>query len=496
MFSGATLKLIAVDVEHKSRRLHNFIKLDIPGCYMVNTQNSCLCNEQVSLYNRHMVDYGFDDVSEQTKSLLVKHMRLLVRKMPPINRWSYERVILHHVSAKRRKLEMACESLKFRPLVKHDSYIKMFVKADKFPADKAWTKPPRAIQYRSPRYGLVLQSYLAPIEHAFTSLPGLGPTRLPVLTKCLNSFQRAKLLIDKMNAFSNPVFIMIDYSKFDAHVTTKMLQVEHMFYNELMNSRLLQEILTYQLDNIGYTSCGMLYKTKRGRMSGDINTSLGNCLLNRLFLELYTQTITAELMIEGDDSIVICEEGDHLKLSQTFFSTLGLTTETSITTDLAEVEYCQSRMVNVIGDKWRFVRNPYRVMSHDVCTVKYYHPNVVPALAYTIGQCELACVSGVPVLQEFSVMLMRLGRGSRPVSTVDIDLAYRAKLESKMANKEYPITPEARDTFARAFDFSIAEQLATERYLRSLTVSSLATTVSDEYVRHILTAEAQEGPAP
>ncbi len=96
----------------------------------------------------------------------------------------------------------------------------------------------------------------------------------------------AKVLREKWDMFPNPVAIGLDASRFDQHVSVPALEFEHSVYlscfKQKKHRERLAKLLKLQLENhcTGYAEDGVIkYTTTGTRMSGDMNTSLGNCVL-------------------------------------------------------------------------------------------------------------------------------------------------------------------------------------------------------------------------
>lgn len=65
-------------------------------------------------------------------------------------------------------------------------------------------------------------------------------------------------------------------------MSVQALKWEHSIYNAMFRSDELAELLGWQLTNKGFarTTDGLIkYEVKGCRMSGDMNTALGNCMI-------------------------------------------------------------------------------------------------------------------------------------------------------------------------------------------------------------------------
>lgn len=286
----------------------------------------------------------------------------------------------------------------------NDHYVHMFVKPDKLSVDCIYKKAPRAIQFRSTRYNLVLATYLRPYEHAFYEWPGIGPSLTRVVTKGLNRSQIAELFLEKASYFADPCFLSCDHSKFDSTIRTEHLRSEHSLYNRTFKNNRLRLLLQQQLINYGFSRRGIKYKVEGTRMSGDYNTGLGNCLINRVVLETFVKHVKHEIMLDGDDSVVIVERQDLHKLNFSHFERMGFETKISKQFDITKAEYCQSRLV--FSNPPLMVRNPIRMLSHLSLCLRTYQPSDYMRWANACFECERKSCPGVPIfrsLPELSV---------------------------------------------------------------------------------------------
>lgn len=366
--------------------------------YQIRIHNSCICNEQQSLHNRHLIDrtyIRFDSVyfNKNFKSTAKLWHKLEVAKC------TYWDVAMSYTGRKRRVYMQARLDLLDDNGSPSDSNIKMFVKPDKIPLADVFSKAPRAIQYRHPRFNLQLATYLRPFEHEFYSLPGKGPSASRVITKGLNPQQIAALFLLKVEEFVDPVFIGADHAKFDSTVNEQHLRAEHSVYIKCFRSKTLRDLLRKQINNRGYSRRGIKYSVKGTRMSGDYNTGLGNSLLSRAVLESWLVGFKHEIMLDGDDSVIIIEREDLHYLDYTHFERMGFETKFEFTDNIQRVTYCQKRLV--FGTIPSMVRNPIRAMSNMVCCIKNYTGTGYNRWLAGVFECESMANLGSPVLGHF-----------------------------------------------------------------------------------------------
>lgn len=430
----------------------------IPGLYEVQTHQGCAHNEQRALHNRHLRDYGVQPTPLGLRLLRLALSRIR-RRLPPLYPCSLDTVVSHLNSRKKRLYAKAAESLLTHEVEPRDALVKMFIKPDRYDARVVSTKEPRAIQYRSPRYNLRLQQFLHPLEHAYyrTTTAQFGGA-----VKGFNSWQRASLYQDALSLFVDPVVLNLDFSKFDAHLHPEVLAEERRFYEKTYHDDFLHDLLGMQRRNKCTTQLGLRYFVFGTRISGDVNTGLGNTLLGegifRAWLALHK--VRAVPFVDGDDIIGIFERGTVPELD---FTAWGMECTAEIL-EPDQLVHCQSKMVRV-GKRYRMVRNPIRAISHGCVTVRNYPDRLLGPLLSAMGHCELACSNGVPILQSWALAQIRIS-GSKAWDKFDEDISFRAKLEGRPI--PLSIDPESRESFANCFGISISDQVLIENYLGTL----------------------------
>jgi hypothetical protein len=380
-----------------------------------------------------------------------------------------QQVLAHRTSRLRRRYANAFESLVKHPeITKKDTRVDMFVKFEKEWADEINAKTPRAIQFRSPRYTAKLSQYLMPVEK---KIFGMGKDGLPasvenrLFAKGLNSFQRAKRL-QAMHRWSNTVWVLLDHSRFDANVTTEHIEWESRCYQKVLAGPLKQFkwLMRQQLANRGRTTSGLRYTCRGKKMSGEYNTSLGDGVINAALLLSWVKGLDAEVLVDGDDSVIAISAEEFSKLDMSYFARNGWTTKIETTTTFEEVEFCQMRPVQIRPGNWRMVRNPWRVLNRALCTIHRYHGEAWLGYLRAVAECEWACNFGVPVLEEFAHYMMRHSRGHKAVTLWEYT-EQRAAIEPKLKYRRMAIHPTARASMMLAWNFGLAEQRQVEAYL-------------------------------
>jgi hypothetical protein len=306
------------------------------------------------------------------------------------------------------------ESLLETDVEPKDAYLQTFVKAEKLNLSAKPDPDPRVIQPRSPRYNAAVGVYIKACEKMlYRAIDRLWGRR--TVMKGLNASKRGRVIHRVWNSFSDPVAVGADASRFDEHVKAGLLLFEHSVYKACFQSKRLARLLSWQINNRGFARCrdgSIRYKVWGSRMSGDMNTSLGNVLLMCLMMHAYvaTKDFDVALINDGDDCVLVCERenADQLGDMPEWFRQLGMVmvVEEPIY-ELEKLVFCQSQPVLVNG-AYRMVRDPRVCMDKDLVTFKpirsekdwrYYRR--------AIAECGLALAGDLPIYCEFYSALLR-----------------------------------------------------------------------------------------
>lgn len=390
----------------------------------------------------------------------------LLRKLRPttiVPREEYPRL---YSGRKQIIYQKAYESLLTRGIARKDSYVSTFVKAEKVNFSAKGDPAPRVIQPRSPRYNLEVGRYLKLFECELAA----GFRRsfgYNVILKGLNADSVAAALQRNWLEFDDPVAVGLDASRFDQHVSVEALEWEHSVYNGVFRSPELAGLLRWQLRNRGFGRVGdslATYIVDGCRMSGDINTGMGNCLLMSSIVLGYFESvgINARLANNGDDCVVICHRRDLPLLSgiDDWFTEFGFKLKREPVVDVFErIEFCQTQPV-LVGDAYRMVRNPWTAMSKDC--VSLLPMNTLPQFETwrdAIGICGGELTRGVPVWQSFYAHLTT-GR-SRSGGLENIYDSGMGRM-ARGVRTDQSITQDSRYSFWLAFGIDPDLQVAME----------------------------------
>lgn len=224
--------------------------------------------------------------------------------------------------------------------------IKSFVKIEKTSSTKY--KAPRLIQARNPYYTMELGRYTLPLEHKIYQSD--KNNKKNNFYKGVNLYEGAQFIIHKWKKFKNPLALCLDHSSFDAHVTTEALKLFHKFIkNHYKDTKQLSKLLGGQIHNRAYTQFGQKFNWTATVASGDITTSFCDSIINQYILThwLREHKVKGEIIVNGDDSIVVIDKKDRYKLGSPKniiknFRRYNMETKIDMETEeLDKIEFCR-----------------------------------------------------------------------------------------------------------------------------------------------------------
>lgn len=387
---------------------------------------------------------------------------------------SKEDFLLYYKGRRLAVYERAVRDLETRPLTEDDFGVKKaFVKAEKINFTAKADPAPRVIQPRDPRYNVEVGVYLRPLEHAiYKAIADVygGPT----VMKGYNAEGVAREMLGMWESFQDPVAVGLDASRFDQHVRPEMLQWEHSVYLGCFPAAeraRLRWLLKGQIRNKCHMRVGdgmLKYRVDGSRMSGDMNTALGNCLIMCALVWTRAQElgIRVRLANNGDDCVVFMERR-HLQRFQNelgcWFLNYGFKMKIEEPCFTFEhIEFCQAHPV-FDGEGWVMVRNPLVTLSKDACCVNkdYAYGSAAKKWLHAVGECGIAMTGGIPVCQAQYQAFLRhgaAGLGENPVLT-ETGMYF---LSRGCTRGVRAISDAARVSFFLAFGLTPFEQRALE----------------------------------
>lgn len=366
-----------------------------------------------------------------------------IGRQSPVTRQQF----VEYYKGRRRTLyQQAADGLALKPVRPQDSHLSTFVKAEKLNFSIKSDPAPRVIQPRNPRYNVELGRYLLPLEHkVYDAIDTLFFA--PTIMSKYNSFQQATVLREKWDSFQDPICIGLDASRFDQHVSVEALKFEHSLYSLIFGKdKKLIELLNWQLDNRGFARASdgsFRYRRPGSRMSGDMNTSLGNKFLMCLMAKAYIDTKNFKIAFvnNGDDCLMFLERKHEGGLNdlKSYFSDFGfkIVCEPAVT-EFEHIEFCQCKPIRCNG-LWRMIRNVKTCLLKDVTAISFGH-DVTQFRSWLadVSACGLSFCADVPVMGAFYRMLQRFGVAGNYSGKDAIFSAYRTLSKNACIQADTP----------------------------------------------------------
>lgn len=375
--------------------------------------------------------------------------------------------------SKRTVYMRAADNLIHRPSgIREMSSLSFFVKREA--TQFAKVQVPRVISPRTAEFNILLGRYLWPVEHRiFAALQGACGSASPVVAKGMTQQQKAATIVQKLGVYG--CCVGLDASRFDQSIGAKLLGVEHQLYTSLFpNDRHLQWLLSEQLVVRGIGRCPDGIARFRGpamRCSGDVNTSLGNCIISVALAWLYLKEhgINGDILCDGDDCLLFISPASLPLLQGLSAWYLGYGLRMKVEEPAYEperVEFCQSRPV-FDGSQWVLVRNPSKAFNTDGFVPFTLSSTAASEHIRAVGLCGLSMAAGMPLFDCFYRRLVDAGKTGRFDTALLGGLAYQHALQVRAGYYAVsrPVSPECRMSFWKAFGISPDEQCVMESQL-------------------------------
>lgn len=378
------------------------------------------------------------------------------------------------LGSKRKVYMRAVENLWMRPQpMSRMASLAFFVKREATLHSKR--QVPRIISPRSPEFNVLLGRFLQPVEHRiFAALGAARGSSSPVIAKGMTQQQKAEVIVEKLQRFG--CCVGLDASRFDQSVRDRLLEMEHKLYLQLFpNRRDLAYLLKHQLTVEGYGRVPdgqVRYKGPAMRCSGDVNTSLGNCIISVVLAHLFLQQhdIDGDILCDGDDCLLFIPPASLPLLHNLDEWYLGFGLRMKVEAPAYEpeqVEFCQSRPV-WDGERWVLCRNPFKAFNTDGFVPHSLDERQALVHLRAVGLCGLSMAAGMPMFDAFYRSLVLAGKTGKwdPDALGGICYQYRLQVAAGHCAVSRVVSPDARLSFWRAFGVHPNVQLLVERDCR------------------------------
>lgn len=425
------------------------------------------------------------------KRLLGKFRKQLLHYAGRVQPLSTDQFVLTYVGKKRALYQRAAESLDLLPLRKQDAYIGAFIKDEKTNLTRKDDPCPRIIQPRSPRFNVEIGKHLKPMEKTIFNAIAMvfGST---TVMKGLNADQRGTELAQKWAKFNKPVALLLDATRFDQHCNRQIIDWEHDIEEKITLDREdLKRLNAMRRVNTCFARAhdgGFKYTLNGGRMSGDMDTAMANCLTMCAMTWSFMKEGDYgkfEYMNDGDDGVLIFEEEVLERVLvdyQDYFLGCGFQMKLDgVAHTMEDIEFCQARPI-FDGHRWRFVRDPRICIGKDCLTITSLTDcDTLDQKRNAIGWCGMSLAGDMPI---FCALYRTFISRNQPPLEYTTGMQFLAR---GMTPTEAPVTIESRLSFWAAYDISPDDQIAVEAFILSTQSALTADAVLVKSYSHKLT---------
>jgi len=298
--------------------------------------------------------------------------------------------------------------------------------------------------------------------------------------KGLNAEQRGKHLSGHWESFNKPCAIGLDASRFDQHFSLDVTRYTHRVYSHYFpGDKVLKRLLKSQetIRAFARTCNGVAtYTTQDCKASGEMDTSLGNCLAMSSMVHAYAvdRKVRVRLANDGDDCVVILDQRDITKFTtglNVWFKEMGFTMKVENTVyDLEKIVFCQSQPIWT-PDGYVMVRDPRTAISKDCLSLKPLdNPTTARRWFAAVSIGGLSLTGGIPIWQEFYATLARSAGDAIPLTDPTLDTGL-ARLAKNMTRRHQDIHAKTRCSYWVAFGIEPAEQIVAEEHYKRVCFS-------------------------
>jgi len=427
-------------------------------------------------------------VFERRLQYIIKHMRNCCKNDAMPVPYNDEEIIKTCAPHKRKKTQLALTRMDGRKATRKDSNVTMFVKPEKTEHMRKVDPIPRAVLPRDIVYAIELARFLRPIEKTiFQYIDKLWGN--PTIMKGYNAAVQGGHFEKSWNRFKRPAALDLDANRFDEHVSEDALKFEHKIYRLFYQGKdleYLNNLLRWQLENkiTCRTTDGYVVRCTRkgGRMSGDINTSLGNCGIMTSKIHWIVRKLmvmdNVDLFNNGDDCILIGEYEDIVKLKPAISPAclqFGFTMKIGpIVRTLEHISFCQTNPV-FNGKQYVMCRNPHIAIAKDCIMIDYTDSQrVFNGWRKAVSLGGMSLTDGIPIYTEF---YKSMGRGINDKDSNarfgKVDESGFWRLSQGMEFTNMKITDEARFSFWVAYGITPHEQVLIEEAYKKMEIGPL-----------------------
>lgn len=339
-----------------------------------------------------------------------------------VKRASHRQIMKDKMSRKARRYAGGAAIYFERGIEQRDLKISAMQKLEFHKRDSLPIKECRGIQYRSVAYNYALMRWMHHVESA-TYLRYRNKDGGPRYMKGLTPHFRAACMAMAWEKYKDPVALLIDHKRFDAHFTLKVRRALNRLVERIAgNPRELKWLNKSVEKSVGRTVGGAMYRVTGKQVSGEVKTAYDNCTHNSAAIESVLEDECGateddyDEFVDGDDSVVIAERELLEQVTAEMFLKYGQESTIEMCETLEGIEFCQCRLI-MSENGPLFARNPHKVLE----TI-FQHPRNLPThmragVLVAKAMSERVAQQGVPCNQDLAEYII----ANVPVKAIRVD---------------------------------------------------------------------------
>ncbi len=364
----------------------------------------------------------------------------------------------NYSNSRREELRLVYKSIQESDVAlfsKKMNKVKCFIKDEGYPE----YKNARGIYARSDYFKVIFGPLCKAMEDVLY--------KHPAFIKHVPVVDRAKYVYDRLSGRNH--YVATDYTGFECHFTPRIMNIiEFQFYRHLFQTSehfmLLEQCLRVLS---GWNECrfrNLSANILARRMSGEMNTSLGNGFSNYmlyLFINHHIGNTNYDCVIEGDDCLGAF---DGTVPTKEMYEECGFTVKIEHHTRLEKASFC-----GLIFDTDSFVSiaDPTKhILNVSWCSKKYANSSSKTRTELLRGKgfSLVTQYRGVPILQSLGLAILRLTAGNR----YKLDLSWFERKEFSTNVDPLEVNMSSRVLMSEVFGYSVEEQLCIENFYDTL----------------------------
>lgn len=363
------------------------------------------------------------------------------------------------------------------------SEVNAFPKSERYPTFKEF----RGIYSRSDYFKVLAGPIFKSIEHMLysicTGVDGLitfekDEKHTETFIKHVPVQDRAEHVIKKLN-IDGCKFLATDYTAFEKHFTKEVMEmIEFRLYLHCFKSIPLQLLELMKIMGIISGTNEIRFKDFKAfleacRMSGEMNTSLGNGFSNFFifrFIMIMLNNTCYDGVFEGDDALA-CYVGTTPE--EKHYAAIGFTCKIVTVYRISEASFC-----GLIFDPQDMISiaDPIKILLNFGWSSDAYVGAGVRTRLQLLKGKTLSLIfqyPGVPVIQPFARKLLSLFNDRMKPNTSQFNRYYDktlvALIEKGRIPSPRPILPRTRLLMEEVFGVTVDEQICLEQYFETFT---------------------------